>query len=393
MSFLKIKTLFSALLCALLVAVFISCSNKEISQSDDTSDTSPSQEQEEQTNSPVTVPDVNDDKPDVPDVPDETPEAPTEPIIQEPAFINPLTGLASDKDLTNKRPVAVMINNLKQALPQIAVSEAEVVYETLEEGGITRLLCIYNDYSDIPEIGSIRSTRDYYIDVTDAHDAILVHAGASTYAYTALAQRNTSNLDGLYLSQFYRSPERMKTMSREHTLMISGSGIDDAISYKGYRTTSEKPSPLVFDQNFTLGSTTANHISIPFSIGYNANPYITSYFDYGSTSKLYHKGHFNTPHIDGDDGQQLAFKNVITLTCPMNIIKGDPLGCIQVHFTGTGKGTYFVEGTSREIVWSKPSRGSAYTLYESDGETPLVLAPGKSYIAIVPTGTNITVNE
>ena len=76
----------------------------------------------------------------------------------------------------------------------------------------------------------------------------------------------------------------------------------------------------------------------------------------------------------------------------MNLIPGDPLGCIQVHFTGTGTGTYSVDGTHRTIVWKKQSRGSAYTLYESDGETPLVLAPGKSYIALVPTGTDITLN-
>lgn len=388
MSFLNKRNILTLMMCVLLVVSCIACSKKEIADTDDkTNITDLPEQQEEQTNAPVTVPEENDEA----DSPEKIPDVPLQP--EEPAFINPLTGLGTNKDLTNKRPVAVMINNLKQALPQIAVSEADVIYETLEEGGITRLLCIYNDYSDIPEIGSIRSTRDYYIDITDAHDAILVHAGGSTYAYTALSERNTAHLDGLYLSQFYRSPERMKTMSKEHTLMVSGSGIDEAISYKGYRTTTDNPSPLTFSESFSLGEQNANHISIPFSIGYNANPYITSYFDYGSSSKLYHKGHFNTPHIDGDDGQQLTFKNVITLTCPMNIIKGDPLGCIQVHFTGTGKGTYFVEGTSREIVWSKPSRGAAYTLYESDGVTPLVLAPGKSYIAVVPTGTNITVTR
>ena len=76
----------------------------------------------------------------------------------------------------------------------------------------------------------------------------------------------------------------------------------------------------------------------------------------------------------------------------MNRIVGDTSGCIQVHFTGTGIGTYSVDGTQREIVWKKPSRSSAYTLYESDGVTPLVIAPGKSYIAVVPTGTTITTN-
>lgn len=315
-----------------------------------------------------------------------------EPEQERIVYINPLTGLETEKDLSTKRPITVMVNNLYEALPQIGISEADIIYETLEEGGITRLLCVYNNYSDIPEIGSVRSARDYYIDIADAHDAIFVHAGGSTYAYTALSERRTNNIDGIYHNQFYRSAERRKTMSKEHTLMISGNGIDDAIAYRGYRTTTEKPSPLTFSKDYAKGTTPANHIEFAFSIGRTSKPYIKAFFDYNADSGEYLKGQFGMAHIDGDDNSQLSFKNVLTLTCPMNAIKGDALGCIQVHFTGTGRGTYAVDGTQREIVWKKQSRTSSYTLYESDGETPLMLSPGKSYIAIVPTGTEITLN-
>ncbi len=324
------------------------------------------------------------------EIPEQEEQEPEQPL--EVTFINPLTGLETTQDFTNKRPVTMMINNLYDSLPQMGISEADIIYEILEEGGITRLLCVYNNYSDIPEIGSVRSARDYYIDIADAHDAIFVHAGGSTYAYSDLASRKTENIDGLYVNQFYRSAERRKTMSKEHTLMISGSGLDEAIAQKGYRTVSESPCPLSFGWNYSVGGTEANSFSFPFSIGRNSRPYITAFFDYNAETGEYLKGQFNQPHIDGDDNAQLSFKNVITLTCPMNVIKGDPLGCIQVHFTGTGAGTYSVDGTHREIVWKKPSRSSRYTLYESDGETPLLLAPGKSYIALVPTGTNITIN-
>ena len=318
----------------------------------------------------------------------------TQEITEEPKvlpYINPLTGEGCENDLTAVRPVAVMINNLKEALPQIGISEASIVYEMLEEGGITRLMCLYNDYTDIPEIGSVRSARDYYIDVSDAHDAVFVHAGGSTYAYTALSQRYTNHLDGLYLSQFYRSAERRKTMAKEHTLMVSGSGLAEAIKYRGYRTTSESPSPLVFGADYSKGTVPANNINFYFAIGKTSKPYATVNLDYDEKTATYLKGQYGKPHIDGDDNSQLSFKNVITLTCPMNRIPGDALGCIQVHFTGTGKGTYSVDGTQRDIVWKKSTRSSSYTLYESDGETPLVLAPGKSYIAIVPTGTQINV--
>ena len=305
-------------------------------------------------------------------------------------FIDPLTGLENEKDLSGKRPVTVMINNLQEALPQVGISEAGIVYEILEEGGITRLLCVYNDYEDIPEIGSVRSARDYYIDIAHAHDALFIHAGGSTYAYADLQNRHTDNIDGLYTNQFYRSQERRKTMSKEHTLMISGEGLSEAIAAKGYRTTTDKTCPLTFGWNYSKGAEIANHIEFPFSIGKTSNPYITATFDYDEASGEYLKGQFNSPHIDGDDNSQLSFKNVITLSCPMNVIKGDQYGCIQVHFTGTGSGTYSVDGTHREIVWKKSDRSSSYSLYESDGVTPILLAPGKSYIAIVPLNTSIT---
>ncbi len=306
-------------------------------------------------------------------------------------YINPLTGLESERDVANVRPVAIMLNNLYQALPQVGISEAEVLYETLEEGGITRLLGVYNDFEIMNEIGSIRSARDYYIDIADAHDAVFVHAGRSTYADTALRTRGTNNVDGLYQSSFYRSAERRQTMAVEHTLMNTGEGIYNDIINLGYRTTSEKPSPLEFSSSYAKGTAAAQHIEIPFSIGYTSNPYVTAVLDYNEQSTEYLKSQFGQAHIDGDDGSQLSFKNVITLTCPMNLIAGDPLGCIQVHFTGSGNGTYSVDGTTREIKWEKQSRSSAYTLYEADG-TPLLLAPGKSYVAIVSTGTQIKTN-
>ena len=317
------------------------------------------------------------------------PELPPEPV-----FVNPLTGLESQTDLTSKRPVSVMINNLHLALPQIGIGKADIVYEILEEGGITRLLAIYNDYESLPEIGSVRSARDYYIDIADAHDAIFVHAGASSYAFAELAIRKTDDIDGLFVPEFYRSAERRKTMATEHTLMISGEGLSKAISNKGYRTESDSPCPLVFGDNTFEPDTAqaANYIKIPFSLGYTKDPYAVSFFNYDSDIGEYLKGHFNKEHIDGADSSQLSFKNVITLSCPHNRIEGDTSGCIQVHFTGTGTGTYSVNGTMRDIVWKRESRRSSYTLYESDGETPLVLFPGKSYIAVVPTGTTITTN-
>lgn len=309
---------------------------------------------------------------------------------KDPEFLNPISGLECTKEIYENRPVAVMLNNIKQAMPQVGISHADIIYEVLEEGGITRLMGVFKDYKDIAELGSIRSSRDYYIDLSDAHDAIYVHCGGSTYAKAMLKERKTEDIDGLYVNNFYRSKSRAKTMAYEHTLMISGEGLTNAIADKGYRTTSDKAQPLKFSADYKKGETDAVNIKVPFSLALSQNPYALSTFAFDKDKNAYLKGQYGTTHIDGETGEQLCFDNVITLECKQNVIPGDAYHCLAVNFTGEGKGLYAADGKIREITWKKASRTEKYTLYESDGVTELVLKPGKTYIGIVPTGTEVS---
>jgi len=161
------------------------------------------------------------------------------PVVVIPEYINPLTGLGVSEDVANNRPVAVMINNIKASMPQLGTSGADVIYECIVEGAQTRLMAVYLDYADIGAIGSVRSSREYYLDFAGNHDAIYVHAGGSDEAYRQIKASRVNNLDGvnMYLpSTFYRDEARVKSMPYEHTLMTSGEGIVDGIDYKGYRS-------------------------------------------------------------------------------------------------------------------------------------------------------------
>ena len=141
------------------------------------------------TAAPTTVPETTVPETTVPEttVPETTipettvPETTAEPEIVYP-FSNPLTGEGQMTEQLN-RPYAVVINNIKAALPHHGVSQADMIYEILAEGGITRCLAIFTDLADVEKLGSIRSARTYFIDLAKAYDAILVHAGGSGYAY------------------------------------------------------------------------------------------------------------------------------------------------------------------------------------------------------------------
>ena len=110
------------------------------------------------------------------------------PVEPEPAlpYVNPLTGEGCARDIAQKRPVAVMLNNLKKALPQLGVSQADIIYEAPAEGGITRMLAVFQSVEEVGNIGSVRSARDYYVSLAMGHDALYLHAGGSPGAYAAI---------------------------------------------------------------------------------------------------------------------------------------------------------------------------------------------------------------
>lgn len=101
-----------------------------------------------------------------------------------------------EEDISANRPFAIMINNIQQALPQCGVSNAEIIYEIPAEGGVTRMMAIFTDISDVEKIGSLRSIRPYYADVGISYDAIVIHAGGSQESYTEMSGYDVDHLDG-----------------------------------------------------------------------------------------------------------------------------------------------------------------------------------------------------
>ena len=330
----------------------------------------------------ITPTDGENDKTDDVQTPDDTK---TDEVPEGPKYYNKLTGLETTEELSNIRPVGIMINNIKQATPQQGISQADVIYEVLAEGGISRLFCLFTDYASLPETGSIRSSRDYYIDLADAHDAIYVHCGGSPAAYDTLKARGTNNMDGIYFSTpFYRNEWRKKHMGMEHSMMTTGERLVKGIEEKGYRTTSDFKQPFSFKESVSAlegeNVTDAKTIAVEFSY------YAKSTFDYDETTGTYLKGQFSAPHIDSNNNAQLAFENVILLYASQGAVKNDEKGRIHVDFIGTGDGIYITNGKSEPIKWSKESRTSPYTLYKADGATELLLNPGKTYVGIPPIG-------
>lgn len=323
--------------------------------------------------------------------PETTVEETTQEPLVEPEFTNPLTGLASETDLSNKRPVSIMINNINVSLPQEGIAAADIMYECMAEGGITRLMMISTEYEKLTKVGSVRSARDYYIDYAQGYDCIFVHAGGSPYAYSTISNRAIQNIDGVAGKDltgsghcFFRDPERLGKYSSEHTLMlINGEELAAAINNYSYRTEKAEgyEAPMNFVPYFETATleNSATHVKVVMS-----NYQIVD-FVYAPEQNGYLRYQYDgDPHIDNTTGEQLTFKNVVLIFTACNAIAGDDKNRISVGTTGSGSGWYITEGTYQKITWQKDSHDSVMKYFYEDG-TEVQLNRGKTMINVVPT--------
>lgn len=293
--------------------------------------------------------------------------------------INPLTGLSGlSKDAVANRPVAVMVNNLKAAWSvQTGLNKADIVYETYVEGGITRLLAVYKNPADAPDIGTVRSLRYSYVDLAMGHDAILVHAGMDpNYCTKYIQQVKPNNLDinSTYSSAGFRENNGK---ALEHTLYTSGSKLVKAFP-GSLRTTLKQTSKTMFSfRSETTPETPAENacasITMPFSSDY------TSAFKYDAQKHVYLKSQGGNPHKDLRTGTQLSFKNVFVLYAKVTMF--DDNYHVKTDLS-SGTGVYVSEGGSQTVKWSKGSAADPLKVTMPDG-TELKVNAGNSWICFV----------
>lgn len=325
--------------------------------------------------------------------PEPTETLPTESLPPEPEFVNPLTGVETDRDISGQKPVAIMLNNLKQAMPQQGNGQADIIYEVLAEGGITRMVGIYQDPSGLGLVGSIRSARLYYYELALGHDAVFIHAGGSPEFYDTRDQWGLSTVDGVngyYASasvgMFWRDRERYGDTyyAYEHSLLSSGEAITTILGRRGVlgEHTEGYEYQMFFTDNGTPdGGQSALTVTVPYS------NYKTGVFRYHEDDGLYYVEQYGTAYIDGNDDSQVAVTNLLVLRTQCTVV--DDAGRLSVDLT-SGEGWFACGGQIIPITWEKGGRDQQLRYYTADGQ-PLTLGRGKSYVCIIPLTREITV--
>ena len=291
------------------------------------------------------------------------------------------------------RPVAVMIDNNINAMPQAGLEAAAIVYEMIVEGGETRLMLILDSAEDLEQIGPIRSSRHYFLDYALENDAIYVHYGWSPQAKSDITSLGVDNINGITESS--SSFWRVSSRSSPHNVVTTMENILTIAERKGYSTTSTADTVL----NYVVEEVTleegedAYTVTIPYSTS-NTVEYI-----YDEDTQEYVRYSRNTEQTDWNTGNTVTTKNIIITFVENSSM--DSYGRQTLDNIGTLDGYYITNGKAIPITCTKTSR-SSQTVYRdlegneidvNDGKTFIQLCPIDSEVEIVGNSTETEIEE
>lgn len=308
-----------------------------------------------------------------------TPEPVPEPTTKE----HLLSGVVVDKAIYNRRPVAVMIENSQAARPQTGLTSADLVYEAVTEGGITRFMAVFSQkYPD--KAGPVRSARSYFIDWLSEYDAIYAHAGGSP---TALGRIGEYSIKDYPHSNDVYYREAQAGLASEHTLYLDvGKLFLSSQSKRGWSGVSDFPSWLFKDPAATVSQ------SKPITINFSSAPFKVIWrFD--EVNNLYLRELSGAPHKDKVSGEQITAKTIVAMT--VNHAANPPYKGTgkesewNMSTIGTGAVSVFFDGNKIDGIWKKPSRTERTRFYDASGNE-IKLNRGKIWIEVVPQEGTVT---
>lgn len=281
------------------------------------------------------------------------------------------------------RPIAVMIDNHKSAMPQSGLNDAYIVYEMIVEGGETRLMALFKGKT-LDKIGPIRSSRHYFLDYALENDAIYVHYGWSPQAQSDITKLGVNNVNGLVesTSDFWRAKDK----SAPHNAVSATKNILSIAEAKGYNLKSDKKSVLNYvteDVNLESGQV-ANKFSIKYS------DYNTVSYTYDSNAKKYLRYSRNIKQVDWDTKEEVFAKNIIiTFVKNTTLNDGENKGRQALDNIGTRDGYYITNGKAIKIKCEKKSR-KEQTVYKDLQGNEIKVNDGNTFIQICPIDAKVS---
>ena len=305
----------------------------------------------------------------------ESPGEEIPPETEPPAFRTMLTGLPAEEE-NRRRAVMVIVENQAQARPQSGLHQADIIYEVLAEGDITRFAVIYQ--SRIPDlIGPVRSIRPYFIELGKQLDSLIIHAGWSPEAKRILLEGSLPYINqvaGGDHAYFWRSTDR----KAPHNVYTSKEKIEQGWADKKYSTDWEGVQLTFLDDPGKVQGAPAAKVELDYIGSYSVS------YEYDAENQTYLRYMDGEPHKDRETERHLAAANIIIAETSHKILDNE--GRRAVDVLGPGHGWLVQAGKVRKITWEM--KDGLVRAFIDGAEQPLV--PGQTWIQFIPAGSGVT---
>ena len=318
-------------------------------------------------------------------------------VIPENSYRSELTNEWIDNSLKDQRPIAVMVDNEKTALPHFGLTEADVVYEIMNSTAndrVTRFMAIVKDWGSITQFGSIRSTRPTNFMLAVEWNAVICHDGGPFYIDEWVARKYTNNLSG----GFARFSNGKATEFTEYLTYDTYTNPTTGKSYDGLKQRFEKSKYSTTYNEYYQGAhfkfaedgvdlatrsdaISATTIKLPFmhnqsTLKYNEETKTYDYYEYG-------QAHLDPLH----DNAPLTFTNVILQDTTFAQLDKNGYLIYNAIDASDRSGYYITEGKAIEVTWNKPSETSLTVYTDKATGQEIKINTGKTYISLIPSDT------
>lgn len=313
---------------------------------------------------------------------------------------------AEKKIWEEHRPLGAMIENHAESRPQSGLSRADIVYEAVAEGGITRLLAVFYCGASAQDImiGPVRSARTYYLDWISEYGEfpLYAHVGGANVpgkanalgqiaSYGWLSGSNDLNQFSIGFPTFWRDYERLDhPVATEHTMYSTTDRLWEVAQKRGITNVDRDGNK--WDKDFTSwkfkdeedSRGEVDKIEITFWGGheeYNVT------WEYDREANLYKRVNGGNSHKDLNSDEQLIAKNVVVQFArergPI-----DELKHLLYDTTGTGRALIFQDGKVTKGTWEKGDREDR-TKFLDNGGKEVEFNKGEIWIEVVPAGKEV----
>lgn len=328
-------------------------------------------------------------------------EDPNEPKTESCSLNGSLHTKKAKENWEKRRPLAIMIENHEEARPQSGLTSADVIYEAVAEGGITRFMALYYcNLSDV-QVGPVRSARTYYLNWLSEYDALYAHVGGANTPGPADALGQIIKYDIKDLNQFsigfpvfWRDYQRLDhPVATEHTMYSTTQKLWGVGEKRGWSATDS--AGIRWDKNFTpwkfkkdAGGGSVSKITANF---WESQSNYQVEWNYDATCNCYKRKHGSKDHTDLNNKKQLEAKNIVVqFQRESNANDGYPGNVHLLYMTlGTGKAFIFMDGNAIEGKWTKATRGSRTKFTDSKGKE-IEFNGGQIWIQTVPEGSKVS---